>query len=338
MFLRPQLSTIRARFGYPYHQWMTQEFDEAGWNLVQKSILQKRAHDVTMLIEGPDGRYAMMSKHSYPPGIYRSPSGGVHPGEDLAEGALREAREETGLNITLKRFILHITLDISFEKEVVTWDSYVFYATTQDTELNPTDLKEVKDTKWATREQVLDLALRLRDTKNGGLIYRGDLTAASMWVLDNPLVIKEAGPLERMSIQKEQLSTRSDDIIMEDTLWWVGKVQGLESGWVGVTAHEDCVELTGLSINPLYRGKGLGHAVVEYACDQWRNPEKRKKFSQIKQTFLNDKLWLLTPSPGNYLPVNFVITPNELLPKTLRERLVGPRSKWTGMRYQLYKL
>ena len=131
MYLRPQLSSIRARFGYPYHQWTTQEFDEAGWSLVQKSIGQKRAHDVTMLIEGPDGRFAFMSKHNYPPGIYRSPSGGVNPGEDILQGALREAKEETGLTIDLKRFILHITLDISHGQDVATWDSYIFHATTR---------------------------------------------------------------------------------------------------------------------------------------------------------------------------------------------------------------
>src|SRR5579859_3705899 len=76
MNVRPQLASIRARYGYPYHQWMTQEFDELGWKLVQKSLLQKRFHDVTLLIEGPDKRFALMSKHSYPPGVFRSPSGG----------------------------------------------------------------------------------------------------------------------------------------------------------------------------------------------------------------------------------------------------------------------
>src|SRR6185369_5279772 len=139
LHLRPQLSSIRSRFGYPYHQWMTQEFDQQGWDLVNRSIGHKRTHDVTMLIEGTDGRFALMSKHNYPPGIFRSPSGGVNPGEDFIAGALREAKEETGLNVDLKRFLLHTTLDISYEKDVATWDSYVFHATTKDTQLNPTD-------------------------------------------------------------------------------------------------------------------------------------------------------------------------------------------------------
>ncbi len=338
MFLMPQLSSIRTRFGYPYHQWMTQEFDEEGWRLLEKSIQQKRVHDVTLLIEGADGRFAMMSKHSYPPGNYRSPSGGIKPNEDFVACSLREAKEETGLNITIKRFLLHITLDISFEGEVITWNSYIFHATTTDTELRHADWKEIRETKWATRIQVLDLATRLIETKKGGLMYRGELTSASLWTLDHPLAFREAGPRDFYGIEKSLEANRMEIPKMEDTLWWIAEIQGLSSGTVGITAHEDCVELTGLTVDPLFRGKGLGHAMVEYACDQWHDSEKRRRFAEKKKIFLNEKLWLITQIPGYFLPVNFVMTDKELLPNTLQNQLTGPRSKWRGMRYQLYRL
>jgi N-acetylglutamate synthase-like GNAT family acetyltransferase/8-oxo-dGTP pyrophosphatase MutT (NUDIX family) len=317
---------------------MTQEFDEPGWQLVQRSLSQKRTHDVTMLIQGPDDRFALMSKHSYPPGIFRSPSGGVKPGEDLVTGALREAKEETGLNITLKRFLLHITLDISHSGEVCTWDSYIFHATTRDTKMNPTDLKEVKDNQWATLEQMLLMVNKLKETGNGGLIYRGDLSAASLWALENKLVIREATPKDMPGIENSLLINKISVEKMKETLWWISEVQGLSCGTVGITAHDDCVELTGLTVDPLYRGRGLGHAMVEFACDQWHNPEQRKKFSQVKKIFLNDKLWLVTPSPGYFLPANFVMTDNNLLPQSIKNQMTGPRTRWFGMRYQLYKL
>lgn len=339
MHLRPQLSSIRARFGYPYHQWMTQEFDEPGWNLVQKSIQQKRAHDVTVLIEGPDGRFALMSKHGYPENIFRSPSGGVKPGEDIATGALREAKEETGLRIDLKRFLLNITLDIGHKDEVVTWDSYVFHATTPDTQLRPTDLKEVRDAVWVGREHLLAMVTKLKETGNGGLIYRGDLTSASLWTLDNPLVIREASNKDMPGITHSLLANKLDVGKMEQTFWWIAEVQGLSSGTVGITVHDDCAELTGLTVDPFFRGKGLGHAMVEYACDQWTDAEKRKRLSEkLKMPFLNDKLWLTTAMPAYFLPVNFVMTEANLLPKGLQDQLTGPRAKWRGMRYQLYKL
>ncbi len=318
---------------------MTQEFDEPGWNLVQKSILQKRAHDVTMLIEGPDGRFALMSKHSYPPGIFRSPSGGVKPGEDLVAGALREAKEETGLDINLKRFLLDITLDISHAGELVTWDSYIFYATTQDTKLRPTDLKEVKDTVWAGREHLQAMALKLKETGNGGLMYRGDLTAASLWALDNELVMREATSRDKAGITHSLLANKLLVQKPEQTLWWIPEVHGFSSGTVGITLHNDCAELTGLTVDPLFRGRGLGHAMVEYVCDQWANPAKRKRLSdRLKTPILSDKLWLTTAMPGYFLPVNFIITDLGLLPKSLKEQLSGLRAKWQGMRYQYYNL
>ena len=339
MHLRPQLSSIRARFGYPYHQWTTQEFDEAGWNLVQKSTQQKRFHDVTMLIEGPDGRFALMSKHSYPPGIFRSPSGGVKPGEDLATGAIREAKEETGLAIDLKRFLLNITLDISHNGEIATWDSYIFYATTPDTKLKPTDLKEVKDTAWVGREHLQAMAIKLRETGNGGLIYRGDLTAASLWALDNPLIFREATSRDMPGITHALLANRLVVEKSDRTIWWIAEVHGLASATVGITLHDDGAELTGLTVDPLFRGRGLGHAMLEYACDQWTNRETRKKLmDKAKVSLLNDKLWLITSFPGYFLPVNFIMTDKTLLPPSIQEHIAGPRAKWQGMRLQLYKL
>ncbi len=113
----------------------------------------------------------------------------------------------------------------------------------------------------------------------------------------------------------------------------------LELWTVGITAHEDCVELTGLTVDPLYRGRGLGHA-------NWWNSHatsgttrnSARNSSQVKKIFLNDKLWLLTPSPGYFLPANFVMTDNNLLPQSIKDQMTGPRTRWFGMRYQLYKL
>ncbi len=338
MNVRPQLASIRARYGYPYHQWMTQEFDELGWKLVQKSLLQKRFHDVTLLIEGPDKRFALMSKHSYPPGVFRSPSGGVEPGEDLADGAMREALEETGLPVDLRRFIHHITLDIVYENDVARWDSYIFYATTKETEIQPRDLKEVREAQWASRPQVELMVNRMRDTGNGGLIYRGNLTEASLWALDNPLRIREARPQDMPTISRNLTASLMDTASMDQTLWWVAEVNGVWAGTVGIMPLPDCVELTGLTVEPAYQTKGLGHALVEYVCDQWLDPEKRKRFAAARKVFLNDKLWLLTPTPAYFLPVNFALTSREFLPESLKKKLTGAKARWSAMRYQLYKL
>jgi len=332
MHLRPQLSSIRSRFGYPYHQWMTQEFDETGWNLVKKSDSKKRAHDVTLLIEGPDGRFALMSKHTYPPSIFRSPSRGVNPGEDLLTGALREAKEETGLNVSLKRFLLHITLDISHEGEIITWDSYIFHATTSDTLLNPTDLKEVRETLWATREQLDAMAKKLKDTGNGGLVYRGNLTSSCLWALDNEMKVKLAEPKDLPGIEKSLQANKLELPKGGRSNWWIAEVNGRTASMVAITSHPDCVELMGLIVEPLFRGRGLGHGVVEYACDQWNDPERRAKLASGVPP--NGALWLITPIPGYFIPVNFNVADKDQLPDTLRRKLTGPQAKLEVMRQQ----
>ena len=53
--------------------------------------------------------------------------------------------------------------------------------------MNPTDLKEVKEAQWVGREPNERIIAKLEDTGNGGLMYRGYLTAASLWALDNDL-------------------------------------------------------------------------------------------------------------------------------------------------------
>jgi ADP-ribose pyrophosphatase YjhB (NUDIX family) len=92
---------------------MTQEFDEKGWFMVQKAYSQERAHDVTLFIQDPQGRYALTTKHSYPPGVTRANSENERPDEPFESLAKREAQDETGLDVSLKRFVLHVTLDIT---------------------------------------------------------------------------------------------------------------------------------------------------------------------------------------------------------------------------------
>jgi N-acetylglutamate synthase-like GNAT family acetyltransferase len=154
--------------------------------------------------------------------------------------------------------------------------------------------------------------------------------------MDSPLTLREAKAFDMPQIERSIADSRADDVPMDRTLAWVSEIQGFDCGWVAVTAHEDCLEITGLSVDPVYRGKGLSHALVEYTCDQWKQLEKRKKFAQKNQKFLQDYLWFVTPSPGYYMPLGFTIPEKGELPPTLKNRLTGPRAKWTGIKFHLY--
>ena len=65
-----------------------------------------RTHDVTLFILDPAERIALIRKPQFADGIWRPPGGGVKPGEDFAAGAVREALEETGLRVSLDRYLV----------------------------------------------------------------------------------------------------------------------------------------------------------------------------------------------------------------------------------------
>lgn len=320
MFVRPYLPMIRARFGYPYHLWMTQEFDEAGWNAVQKSLSQKRAHDITLFIRGVGGQFALMSKHTYPPGVFRSPSGGLQPGEDFEIGARREALEETGLNVHLSRFFVHITLDITHEAEVCRWDSYVFIAETRDHTLAPRDRKEVRDTLWASRKQLENMNERLMETQNGGLIYRARLTSAFLWALDHELTFRESRESDFLEIKQALRQAGLPSEGLTDRLWWSAEINGLWAGAVSLVSYPDAVEIDGLTVARPFRGRGVGYALTEYAVDRFREIRDRAWESPLYHSPPSASLWLWTELPGYFLPLGFRIADGREVPDSLRQR------------------
>ena len=64
-----------------------------------------RVAEVVPVIQRRDGRVVTMVKANYPQGVYRLPSGGIHKGEPILDALLRETYEETGLHVTVRRFL-----------------------------------------------------------------------------------------------------------------------------------------------------------------------------------------------------------------------------------------
>lgn len=323
MYTRQQIPGIRSQYGQPYHLWMTQDFGDLGWNMVQKTLAQRRSHDSTLFIEGPDHRFALMAKHSYPPGLFRSASGGVQIGEDLVAGALREAREETGLEIQLKRFLLHITLDITHDKDIVTWESYVFHATTRDVHMGSLDRRDVRDARWATRNQIEKMNERLIATENGGLLYRARLNDAFLWGMDHELEFREGQPRDYPLIEAALGLARMDASIIQNGIWFIAEIDGLLAGTVALVPRDDYMELTGLTTEPFFRGRGVGHALAEYAVDRWNDSDARNRMMSLKDMALPDELWLLTELPMYFQPVGFRIPDPKGIKPSLKYRLTA---------------
>ena len=68
-----------------------------------------RYGEVCMVVRRPNGKLLLSIKTFYPRGAYRLPTGGIHEGELVYEALLRETHEETGLDITVERFLARIS-------------------------------------------------------------------------------------------------------------------------------------------------------------------------------------------------------------------------------------
>lgn len=123
-----EISELIADYGPGQRRPVTLEvsahsFD--GW--LEKMVHHpNRRGEAVLVIQRPDGRILLHTKRFYPKGVFRLPSGGVHPSEAVLAGATREAKEETGLDVTVDRFLG--TVEYEFRNAQRQWPfvSYLF--------------------------------------------------------------------------------------------------------------------------------------------------------------------------------------------------------------------
>lgn len=171
------LDKIERRYGVPEILHTRCTMNRAEFDLLKWSMRNGRRHDVTLFISNEEkDKIVVIRKPSYPKGVYRPPSGGIEPGEDFEVGARREAYEETGLEIELRKYTLKIHVDFAYEDEIVAWTSHVLTACATGGRLEPIDKKEIAGVRWATiNELKTDLLVRLQQSPAAGLQYRAEL-------------------------------------------------------------------------------------------------------------------------------------------------------------------
>jgi 8-oxo-dGTP pyrophosphatase MutT (NUDIX family) len=149
------LAEAEALLGVPRELRMRYRISGDESRMVRASQKHGRAHDVTTAIQADDA-LALIAKHQYPPGIYRVPGGGLEPGEALVAGAVREALEETGLPFTPRRYLLRIFATFETEDDPIAWTTHVVWGTAPRLPLQPLDLREVRDARWGSWQELLD--------------------------------------------------------------------------------------------------------------------------------------------------------------------------------------
>jgi len=145
------LAPIRARYGEPaLLEW---EGEVSGEEMALVRREARRRHDVTVFIfKGSE--LALIRKPMYPAGIWRTPGGGIKPGEDFVDGVVREALEETGAEVELQRYLVRAEAVFRFAGDPVPWQTHVFSATTDAEHLEPIDTREIEAARWGTAEEL----------------------------------------------------------------------------------------------------------------------------------------------------------------------------------------
>jgi ADP-ribose pyrophosphatase YjhB (NUDIX family) len=152
------LAPVRERFGTPVVLMWDGEISDIEWTIATYNA--SRTHDVTLFILDPAERLALIRKPHFAADVWRPPGGGIKPGEDFAAGAMREALEETGLRIELRRYLVASQVVVRNAGRELQWQTHVLLAETHDKELAPDDPEEIADARWGT---LAELAGPLRD-------------------------------------------------------------------------------------------------------------------------------------------------------------------------------
>ena len=177
------LAPVRARFGTPVVLPWRGEISDVEWTVATHNPL--RTHDVTLFILDPARRLALIRKPQFAEDVWRPPGGGVMPGEDFVTGAVREALEETGLHVELRRYLVETRALFTNAGRELHWRTHVFLAETEDTEIVPGDPGEIEDARWGTLPELAGpLRERLLATNRAFWRYRVALHDAALQALE----------------------------------------------------------------------------------------------------------------------------------------------------------
>jgi ADP-ribose pyrophosphatase YjhB (NUDIX family) len=177
------LDPVRARFGTPARLDWEGEISDVEWAVATYN--PTRTHDVTLFILDPQQRLALIRKPQFESDVWRPPGGGIHLGEDFVAGAVREALEETGLHVELRRYLVETRALFTNGGRELRWRTHVFLAETSDTEIVACDQGEIAEARWGTLDELAGpLRKRLLATGRAFWRYRVALHDAALQALE----------------------------------------------------------------------------------------------------------------------------------------------------------
>ncbi len=177
------LASVRARFGTPMRLDWEGDITDAEWTVATHN--PRRTHDVTLFILDPDRRIALIRKPQFAEDVWRPPGGGIVPGEDFETGAVREALEETGLNVELRHYLVDARAMFTNAGRKLAWRTHLLHAETTDADIVAGDPGEIADARWGTLDELAGpLRERLLATGRAFWRYRVALHDAALQALE----------------------------------------------------------------------------------------------------------------------------------------------------------
>lgn len=123
--------------------------------------MKKIKQGAVLMIKNSNNEFLILKKGSesrYETGKWELCGGAVDKGEDFSTTAVREAKEELGINVILHKELLHeIYSDMG---DGVNWEVMVFEATTSD-EPNIMEPNKCTELRWVTKQQLIEMKKEL---------------------------------------------------------------------------------------------------------------------------------------------------------------------------------
>ena len=143
---------LLRRYGEPARLEWDGEISDVEWGVATYN--PNRFHDVTLFILDPLSRIALIRKPHFAHDVFRPPGGGIKPGEDATDGAVREALEETGLHVEVRRYLVEAHAVFRNGGRELRWLTHVLLARTDDVDLQPGDPLEIAAARWGTLDEL----------------------------------------------------------------------------------------------------------------------------------------------------------------------------------------
>jgi ADP-ribose pyrophosphatase YjhB (NUDIX family) len=136
-----EIAELCARYGLPARRQFALPVSCATYDWWVQARPERR-EEVVLFIQRRNGNFILHSKCFYPEGAFRVPSGGVKENELLIDAVHRETFEETGLQVSVERFLAIVEFQFCREGNVRILTSYLFLLHELAGELRANDTQE----------------------------------------------------------------------------------------------------------------------------------------------------------------------------------------------------